>query len=300
MSELAITPTGGAAQGAQFIGQGITNGMKAMAMGGDVREQAAQKTALALSRIYANNMSGDKHGEETRGIKMTNDGRASVETILADNPQLEQYLKSQLVAFKMAGPQYMDNFSRSGQIEQKISDIQAIKADPSKATPAAQAYFATSGSAPFDNVGNTGASLNRATGAQNVTSDVINKLYEAKGSGKGKAADGTIKPNDVIKNDLAIDRLAQGAWDKEYPKDAFGKRPTGAPTLQDYVTTYRDAREKRSGGGNKNPAPGAPAPTITPSADMAAAEAVKAQYKAGKITRDQAKKQLEALGMINQ
>lgn len=300
MSEIAIIPTGGAAQGAMAMGQGITNGMKAMAMGGDVREQAAQKTALALSKIYANNMSGDKHGEETRGLKMTNDGRDSVETILANNPGLEQYMKNQLVAYKLAGPQYMDNFSRSGQLEQKIADIQAIKADPTKATAASQAYFATSGNAPFDNVGNTGASLNRATGTQNVTSDVINKLYETKGSGKGKAADGTIKPNDVIKNDLAIDRLAQQAYFKEFPLNAFGTRAPGAPTMQDYVESYRTTREKRStGGANKNPAMPASAPTITPSADVGAAEAVKAQYKAGKITRDQAMSKLQALGMVN-
>lgn len=302
MSEFAFVPNGGAAAGAMAIGQGAGNALKALASGGDVREQAAQKTALALSKIYANNMMGDKHGEETRGIKMTNDGRESVATILENNPGLEQFMKQQLIAYKLAGPQYMDNFSRSGQIEQKIADIQAIKADPTKATPAAQAYFATSGSAPFDNVGNTGASLNKATGAQNVTSDVINRIYETKGGSKGRGNDGTIKPNDAIRNDLAIDRLAQSAFDKEYPKDAFGKRPAGTPNLQDYVASYRTAREARSsgaGGANKNPATPVTAPTINPSADLTAAIAVRADFKSGKITRDQAKAKLKALGMAD-
>lgn len=299
MSEIALIPTGGAAQGAMAAGQGIGNLGKALAMGGSVRDDAAQKTALALSKIYANNMSGDKHGEETRGLKMTNDGRESVETILANNPGLEQYLKQQLIAYKLAGPQHMDNFSRSGQIEQKIADIQAIKKDPSKATPAAQAYFATSGNAPFDNVGNTGASLNRATGAQNVTSDVINRVYENKVT--GKAGTTALKPNDVIKNDIAIDRLAQQAYSKEYPLDAFGKPAPNAPTMQEYIAAYRSAREARNptAPANKNPAPPATTPTITPIADVAAAEAVREQYRAGKITRDQAKSKLQALGMAN-
>lgn len=298
MSDFTFVPTGGAAQGAMATGQGIGNGIKALAMGSAARDEAQQKTALALSKIYANNMSGDKHGEETRGLKMTNDGRDSVEAILAANPKLEQYVKQQLIAYKLAGPQYMDNFSRSGQMEQKIADIQAIKADPSKATPAAQAYFATSGNAPFDNVGNTGASLNRATGAQNVSSDVINKIYENKGTGKGSNAG--IKPNDAIKNDLAVDRLALSSFEKEFPKDTFGKRPANTPPLQEYVNAYRDARTKRAdAGANKNPEPPSVAPTINPSADLAAAEAVKAQYKAGKITRDQAKSKLKALGMAD-
>lgn len=302
MSEFALVPNGGAAAGAMAMGQGMTNGLKALAAGGDVREQAAQKTALALSKIYSNNMMGDKHGEETRGLKMTNDGRDSVATILENNPGLEQFMKQQLIAYKLAGPQYMDNFSRSGQIEQKIADIQSIKNDPSKATPAAQAYFATSGSAPFDNVGNTGASLNKATGAQTVTSDVINRVYENKGGSKGKSGDGTIKPNDAFKNDLAIDRLAQSAFEKEYPKDAFGKRPANTPNLQEYVTSYRAAREARGANtpsANKNPAP-TPAPsTITPSADLTAAMAVRADFKNGKITRDQARVKLKALGMAD-
>lgn len=302
MSDFTFVPNGGAAQGAMAVGKGIGNGFKALAMGGDVREEAQQKTALALSKIYSNNMSGDKIGEETRGLKMTNDGRASVEEMLAKNPALEQYVKNQLMAYKLAGPQYMDNFSRSGQLEQKITDIQAIKNDPAKATAASQAYFATSGNAPFDDVGNTGASLNRVTGAQAVTSDVLNKLYESKGAGKGKAADGTLKPNEVVRNDFTIERLAQTAFEKEFPKDAFGKRPANTPSLEEYVTTYRKVREARPGAApaNKNPGTATPAPTIIPSADMGAAEAVKAQYKAGKITRDQAKKQLEALGMVNQ
>ena len=297
MSQFTLETNGGAAQGAQLAAQGMGNALKALAMGGNVREDAAQKTALALSKIYANNMLGDKHGEETRGLKMTNDGRDSVETILANNPGMEQYLKQQLIAYRMAGPQHMDNFSRSGQIEQKIADIQAIKANPALATPAAQAYFATSGSAPFDNVGNTGASLNRSTGAQNVTSDVINRVYENKGAGKG--GNTTIKPNDVIKNDLSVDRAAQSAWDKEFPKDACGKRPANAPPIQEYMDTYRKIREQRTNTANKNPAPAAPAPTINPGADLAAAEPVKAEYKAGKITRDQAKSKLKALGMAD-
>lgn len=169
---------GGAAAGAQASAQGIGNVFKALATAPMVAQQAEQNQALLLAKIFANQQSGSKHEQEAIGLRMTNDARSGIDAELAANPSMPPYERDTRIAFKYAGPQYMDNWSRSNQIQQKVSDIEAIKSNPLLATPTAQAYFATSGGAPFDNVGNTGRSLNRATGAQ-VDAGTLAKIWDA-------------------------------------------------------------------------------------------------------------------------
>lgn len=283
---------GGAAAGAQSAANGIGSGLKALAMAPMVAQQAEQNTAMTLAKIFANQQAGNKHGEEARGLKMTNDYRGGVDEQIAANPNMPQYEQKLLQALKYVGAGNIADFSRGGQMQQKIADIEAIKTNPSLATPAAQAYFATSGSAPFDNVGNTGSSINRATGGQVVSNPALDKIFENKGAGKGGKGDSTDKGR---RTDIAEDESIRKQYNTEYPL-SFGQRPKDAPNFQDYLQTAKDKRSK-----NKNPAPATSSQTInpsnkpfTPSPEMIS---VQADYQAGKITRDQAKKKLKDLGM---
>lgn len=161
-----FTLDGGAA-GAQAIGNGFGDIFKAAVMGDRVQQDA-----------YLKSMGQVKTAEEARGLRMTNDHRANVDNMLSD-PNMEAYRKAQLIAFKLAGPQYMDNFSKSGETEQGNVSRQAIINDPSLATNVAKAFFATSGKAPFDNVGDTGYAMNKVTGEAIAANPVMAKLFQA-------------------------------------------------------------------------------------------------------------------------
>ena len=282
---------GGAAAGAQSAAQGIGSGIKALAMAPMVAQQAEQNTALTLAKIFANQQSGNKHGEEARGLRMTNDYRGGVDEQIAANPNMPQYEQKLLQALKYVGAGNIADFSRGGQMQQKIADIEAIKTNPSLATPAAQAYFATSGSAPFDNVGNTGSSINRATGGQMVTNPILDKVFENKGSGKGSKPE---TPDKSRRTDIAEDNQIRLQYNTEYPL-SFGQRPKDAPNFQTYLEA---AKSKRNS--NKNPATATTGQTINPSKPFSPTPEminVQADYQAGKITKDQAKKKLKDLGM---
>lgn len=167
----------GGAQGAQAAGAGVGNAFKALAAAPAMRQAAEQDTALKIARIYNANMTGNKAGAEARGIGMTNDLRSGIDAEIAGNPDMSPYEKAVRVAFKYAGPQYMQNWTKSAQGEKEIADISAIQADPTKALPTSQAYFAVSGKAPFDNVGTSGRSLNQVTGEQIDANAVMAKLF---------------------------------------------------------------------------------------------------------------------------
>lgn len=286
---------GGAAAGAQSAANGIGSGLKALAMGDMVAQKAEQNTALTLAKIFASQQSGNKYGEEARGLKMTNDYRGSIADKIAADPSMPQHFKDTLKIFEAVGEKNIADFARGGQMNQKIADINAIKANPALATPAAQAYFATSGSAPFDNVGNTGSSINRATGNQEIVNPTLGKIYENKGSGKTNTSAKGDSSDKNRRTDIAEDNQIRLQYNTEYPV-SFGQRPKDAPNFQDYLKAAKDKRSP-----NKNSAPASTSQTMnpsnkpfSPSADMIA---VQADYQAGKITRDQAKKKLKDLGM---
>lgn len=283
---------GGAASGAQSAAQGIGSGFKAIAMAPMVAQQAEQNAALTLAKIFANQQSGSKHEQEARGLKMTNDYRANIKDRIAAEPNMPEFQKRVLNALEAVGAGNIADFSRGTQMEQKIADIEAIKANPSLATPAAQAYFATSGSALFDNVGNTGSSINRATGGQVVSNPDLENIYVNKGSGKGGKGD---SPDKTRRTDIAEDNQIRLQYNTEYPT-SFGQRPKDAPNFQEYL---KAAKERRAA--NKNPSSASGSQTMSssnkPFTPSPAMIAVQADYQAGKITRDQAKQKLKDLGM---
>lgn len=169
----------GGAQGAQSAGAGVGNAIKAFAAAPSARQAAEQDAALKIARIYNANMTGNKAGAEARGIGMTNDLRSGIDAEIAANPEMSPYEKAVRVAFKYAGPQYMQNWTKSAQGEKEIADIAAIQNDPTKALPTSQAYFAVSGKAPFDNVGTSGRSLNQVTGDQVDANKAMATLFNA-------------------------------------------------------------------------------------------------------------------------
>jgi hypothetical protein len=71
----------------------------------------------------------------------------------------------------------VQQMAKAGETEQTMRDRAAITSNQALALPMAQAYFATSGKAPFDNVNNTGYSLNALTGGQFEANPVLAKLF---------------------------------------------------------------------------------------------------------------------------
>jgi hypothetical protein len=67
--------------------------------------------------------------------------------------------------------------AQAGEIEQKLRDRAAVIANPEMALPTAQAFFATSGKAPFKNIGNTGMTLEELTGNQFEGNPVLAKIF---------------------------------------------------------------------------------------------------------------------------
>lgn len=163
----SFTIDGGAA-GAMSLGKGIGSAIKAAALADQYKSDA-----------YLSTMGKVKNMEEARGLQMTNQHRMNVDSELERTPDISPFRRAQMIAFKLAGPQYMDNFSKSGETEQGIEHREAVIKNPALALPVAQAHFATSGKAPFDNVSDTGYSINQMTGEQSVAHPGMAKLFSA-------------------------------------------------------------------------------------------------------------------------
>lgn len=73
----------------------------------------------------------------------------------------------------------VQQMAQAGATDQSVRDQAAVIANPALALPTSQAYFATSGKAPFDNVNNTGYSVNGLTGDQVAANPVLAKLFGA-------------------------------------------------------------------------------------------------------------------------
>lgn len=165
MSSFAID---GGAAGANSLAKGIGNALQRVAMADSYKNDA-----------YLSTMGKVKTAEEAKGLQMTNQHRINADEMLQDDT-LSPFRRAQLIAFKLAGPQYMHNFSKSGETEQGIEHRESVLQDPTKALPVAQAHFATSGKAPFDNISDTGFSINQATGEQIMSHPGLAKLFNAK------------------------------------------------------------------------------------------------------------------------
>lgn len=176
----------GNAQAIRSVSTGIKN-----AFNNYMRADSAKQEA------YLDAMGKTKAAEEARSLRMTNDHRESVDRMIADDPDMPQFKKNQLIALKLLGGQHMDNFSRSGEVEQRISHREAVLKDPSLATATAQAHAATSGKAPFDNIGNTGHSMNNVTGEQHMAHPGLAKLFQGNAKSGGNSGKLTLSQQRV-------------------------------------------------------------------------------------------------------
>lgn len=163
MSSFAID---GGAAGANALAKGIGNALQRVALADNYKNDA-----------YLSTMGKVKTAEEARGLQMTNDHRANADAMMQDNT-LTPHHRAALLAFKLLGKD-ANQFSKSAETEQGIGHREMVLQDPTKALPVAQAHFATSGKAPFNNVSDTGYSINQATGEQVMAHPGLAKLFNA-------------------------------------------------------------------------------------------------------------------------
>lgn len=157
------------ASGAQAAGQGIGNLLKAYVMGPMYRQQAQREEEGKLADTYYRNMMGNQAGanarkyeQEAEGQRLTN--RARTAPIDAN---LSRYLQDAMRLFQMTGDTNMERFANAGtaiqtqgirdQALESVDDLDRMNRLNTLAKPG-EAYL------PFSAVGNTGYSVNQATG----------------------------------------------------------------------------------------------------------------------------------------
>lgn len=165
-----IDPTG-----AYSAGQGLGNVFKALAMGGQVRQDAADMAALRSAQTYAQTMAGNAHGAKAEGLQLTNDARR--QPISADSPEHQRLMH---FVFQNTGDTNALNLAKAaGEFQnQGFKD----KASQSMFNPDTFNMYNTLTKdggqyMPFDNVGNTGVSINKATGGQVVAERGLNNMF---------------------------------------------------------------------------------------------------------------------------
>lgn len=322
----------GAAGGAQAAGNSIGNAFKAFAMGPMVREQAQRQAEDVLARIYANNMTGNMRGaealktqEEATGLRMTNQARTA-----PIDASLPQYLQHAFRLFQATGDTNMDRFADAGQTLQSMGMTDKAAANIDNLDLANRwNTLAKPGNTymPFDNVGTSGYSLNKATGAAIEANPVLARLFGDKNASEvaenraqansanaaagkyGAETEQTRMENAHLKEKgvlpgrassggggggltlpQAIDD-ARSEYALRYPTDFSGRRPKEAPSFDEFKAAYLS----NYGFGGEAPANKSAAPSSQPSkmpskrGSYASADEVKAAFRDGKISRDEAK-----------
>jgi len=227
----------------------------------------------------------------------------------------------------------VDDMAQAADIDQKARDRAAVIQNPALALPTAQAFFATSGKAPFDNVGNTGFSLNALTGGQFEANPVLAKLFgdversrttenlAQAGSANASAGlsnarrdrvvSGLDKPVTIVDDETGQATVtaiptrgetrtigvapakgsgvdATNAKTRNQIIAAVEKEMPGAPEA-DIMAEVNKRLARRGITGNKNPSPSASGPKIpSQSGQYKSADEVKAAFKAGKVSREDA------------
>jgi hypothetical protein len=321
------------ADGAQAMGQGIGNLFKAYALGPQMRQQAEQEAAKSAADLYYRQMAGNKYGAEAEGLRMTNTARqAPIDSTLPANLQTAYKL------FQATGDNNMQRFAQAGtelqtqgirdQAVANVNNLDTMNRLNTLAKPG-DTYM------PFDNVGTSGYSLNKATGAQVEANPVIAKLFQqvegslanqrnaaagASGAAAGlsnarreRVVSGLDKPVTIVDDETgqasvtALPTRGDPRTIGVAPVKGTGVDATNAKTRNAIIAAIekeqpglddaafaaevekRLARRGLSGTGNKNPAPNASAPKIpSQSGQFKSPDEVKAAFKAGKVSREDA------------
>jgi hypothetical protein len=323
------------AGGAQAAGQGIGNLFKAYALGPQMRQQAEQDTAAKLAQIYANNMQGNKYGSEAETNRFTLDQRRGVDDQITADPTMTPYMQNLLRTFKLTGDTNAERVARAGtefqtqgirdQAVANVANLDTMNRLNTLAKPG-DTYM------PFDNVGTSGYSINKATGSQTEANPVIAKLFQqvegalanqrnaaAGASGaagalsnarRERVVSGLDKPVTIVDDETgqasvtALPTRGDPRTIGVAPVKGTGADATNAKARNAVVsaveremgTTATDAeiqaevdRRMARRGVNKSPAGAADAPKIgTQSGRFKSPDEVKAAFKQGKVSRDEA------------
>lgn len=196
----------------------------------------------------------------------------------------------------------MQQMAKAVETEQTMRDRAAVIGNAGLALPTSQAYFATSGKAPFDNVANTGYSLNALTGDQLEANPALAKLFSAieksranennasaglSSARRDRVVGGLDKPVTIVDDETgqATVTVLPTKGDPRSigvaPAKGTGVDATNAKTRNAIIAAVekempsaddatisaevekRLARRGITGTGNKNPAPSASSPKIT-------------------------------------
>lgn len=356
--------------GADNINQGVGSIFKALASAPLIRQQAEEQAALRNAQTYSANMAGNKNGAQAEGDQYTLAQRKGVPDMIAGDAAMPDYLKNAYRIFQMTGDTNADRVARSG-TEFQTQGIRDKAVDNVGDLDMMNRYntLAKEGATyePFKAVGNTGYSINGATGTQGEANPAIAKLFrniqasvadenaaqasnarasagqhsastdkikeettrlKAGQSGKGLTA-AQLRENAAIQEARdAITGTPQAEIDallKENPsfmtadqrvkyniyqramKPLFGESdvpaispiPTPAPpppepSRAQKVWSWLTDSDERPEAKSAAAQPAAPKMDAVPS--KASAEKIRAAYKAGQITREEAKRQLQSLG----
>lgn len=126
----------------------------------------------------------------------------------------------------------MDDLAQADEINQRMRSRDAVLNDPAKALATSQAYFATSGHAPFDNVSNTGFSLDKTSGAQTQVNEVLANLFKS------------VENSKVAENDAQTAHHKAGAHANTASANLSNARLSRVNSGRDHLATMTDATGK--------------------------------------------------------
>lgn len=230
--------------GANNINQGISSVFRVLAQAPIAKQQAADAAELNAARIFAQNMTGKKHGAEAEGLSYTNQRRMSVPEQITADPAMPPQMQSILKAFQNTGDTNIERYAKGAgefQQQQAITDIQG-GADP---TRTGQAYAAVSGKMPFEAVGSTGRNINGLTGLGSIVEQALATNYDKKiGSeiGENNAQAGAAGASAGLSNErrkeIQQGKLSPGTDENGNPI-MFRSGTNGQTTIIDDLGPYR-------------------------------------------------------------
>lgn len=158
------------------MGDGIGSIFKAMAMAPAMRQQAERDAALRSAQTYGANMQGNLAGSKAEQERYTLTQRQA-----PVDEAMPQYLQSAQKIFQMTGDTNAERVANAGTAAQtqsirdqalaSVEDADMMNRLNTLAKPGAT-YM------PFDNVGNTGRTMNKATGEGAILDATLAKLFD--------------------------------------------------------------------------------------------------------------------------
>lgn len=287
-------------------GGGIGSLFKGLAMADTVRKQAELNAGVKSAQAYQSNMAGNLAGAKNQDQLISNRTRQEAIDELVSNPGLTQFEKNIRTATKFAGGEHAGQFMRGMPDAMQTAVMNEVRDGTIDPTKGSQITFAGSGKAPFSNAKADGYSTNELTGQQIEGNPAVAELYRKLGLSKvsennaqaGNASASAGQHRAATKKiNWSMTPDADGSKPKLGSTDAAEAKARARVVEQVFkdMTVLPEEREaevgKRMAMGRATPAKPATAGNATQDA-----ESVKAQFKAGKLTREQAKQKLQSLG----